>query len=408
MVLRALVSFVVVAFFGVLFAGAYWIFIAQAQPGPGGGFGGMGDFATPVEVAETAPGTSTKSVFAVGTLASSESVVVRAEVAGRIASLNLAEGQAIKSGTVLVQLDPSVEMASLRQAKAALELARANFKRADELMKRGSGTARSLDEARAQLKADEASVALMEAQLERMTVYAPFAGVLGLKKVALGDYLAPGAEIINIEKIDPLRVDFRVPEIFLQMVKTGSKVSLVIDAFPGREFAGEVYAIDPKIDAAGRSIVIRASVPNPSGELKPGLFARVNLDLVVNRNALFVPEEALVPVGTERFVFKVVGEKVAFTPVKIGQRKRGTVEITEGLQPKDQVVTAGLLKIYDGAKVMPIPAAAANAKPAPAGAEPAKGAPDQAGAAPAGAAPEGGAAPDKAGADAKPAEKAGG
>lgn len=376
--LRALASFVVVGVFGALFAGAYWIFLAEAKP-PGGGFGPPGGFAVPVEVAEVSQAASKKSVIAVGTLASSDSVVVRSEVSGRIASLNIPEGQPIKAGAVLVQLDPSVELASLRQAKASLDLARANFKRADELLKRGSGTARTLDEARSELKVGEATVALMEAQLERMTVIAPFAGVLGLKRVALGDYLAPGAEIINIEKIDPLRVEFRVPEVFLAMVKTGSKVSLTVDAFPGRTFDGEVYAIDPKIDVAGRSIVIRASVPNASGELKPGLFARVTLDLVVNEGALWVPEESIVPIGDNRFVYKVLSEtvegqpksKVAFAPVKIGQRSRGQVEIVEGLQPKDVVVTAGVLKIYEGAAVMPIPAQAAEAKPDSAGATPA-------------------------------------
>ncbi|MBM3482225.1 MAG: efflux RND transporter periplasmic adaptor subunit [Alphaproteobacteria bacterium] len=386
--LRAIVSFVVVGVFGALFAGAYWIFLAEAKPA-GGGFGMPGGFAVPVEIAEVTASTSKKSVVAIGTLASSESVVVRSEVAGRIASLDIPEGQPVKEGAVLVKLDPSVELAALRQAKASLDLARANFKRADELMKRGSGTARSLDEARAGLKAGEATVALMEAQLERMTVIAPFAGVLGLKRVALGDYLAPGAEIINIEKIDPLRVEFRVPEVFLPMVKTGSNVILAVDAYPGREFQGQVYAIDPKIDEAGRSIVIRASVPNQSGELKPGLFARVTLDLVVKEGALFVPEESIVPIGNDRFVYKVVdfkdpndgkeGKKVAFTPVKIGQRTRGQVEIAEGLVPKDVVVTAGVLKIYDGAAVMPIPA------PPPDGPAPAQPAPEQ-----------------------KPAEKAGG
>jgi membrane fusion protein (multidrug efflux system) len=142
---------------------------------------------------------------------------------------------------------------------------------------------------------------------------------------------------------------------------------------------GEVYAINPLIDAAGRSIVMRARVPNPSGELKPGLFARVTLDLVVKDGAVFVPEEAIVPIGDNRFVFKVVDKLVdgkaaitaAFTPVKVGSRGRGMVEITEGLSAKDVVVTAGTLKIFDGAPVQPIPPAPPEgAQPA---AEPATG-----------------------------------
>ena len=372
---RAVVSFIVVMVFATLFGGAYWVFVAEATP-PGGGHGMPAGFATPVEVAEVSVEPSKKTVFAVGTLQSSQSVIVRAEVSGRVSELNLPEGQTVKVGHVLVQLDASMERAQLQQAKAALELARANFKRADELMKRGSGTARTLDEAVSQLKVDEATVALMAAQLEKLTVTAPFDGVLGLKHVSVGDYLGPGAEIINLEMIDPLRVEFRVPELFLPAVAVGNKVALAIDAFPGREFDGEVYAIDPLVDKAGRAIVMRARVPNPSGELKPGLFARVTLELTVKQGALFVPEEAIVPIGETRFIYKVVEKTVegkvsrvvAFVPVKTGSRGKGRVEIVEGLAAKDVVVTAGTLKIYEGAAVMPVPPApsppAEAAKPA--------------------------------------------
>lgn len=372
---RAVVSFIVVMVFATLFGGAYWVFVAEATP-PGGGHGMPAGFATPVEVAEVSVEPSKKTVFAVGTLQSSQSVIVRAEVSGRVSELNLPEGQTVKVGHVLVQLDASMERAQLQQAKAALELARANFKRADELMKRGSGTARTLDEAVSQLKVDEATVALMAAQLEKLTVTAPFDGVLGLKHVSVGDYLGPGAEIINLEMIDPLHVEFRVPELFLPAVAVGNKVALAIDAFPGREFDGEVYAIDPLVDKAGRAIVMRARVPNPSGELKPGLFARVTLELTVKQGALFVPEEAIVPIGETRFIYKVVEKTVegkvsrvvAFVPVKTGSRGKGRVEIVEGLAAKDVVVTAGTLKIYEGAAVMPVPPApsppAEAAKPA--------------------------------------------
>jgi membrane fusion protein (multidrug efflux system) len=385
-VLRATVSILVVAFFGALFAGAYWIFVAQATTGPGGGFGGGGGWAVPVEAAEASKETSRKTVLAVGTLVSSEWVTVRAEVAGRVASFNLTEGKPVKEATVLVQLDPSVELAALRQARASIDLARANNVRASELMKRGSGTQRAVDEARAALKEAEASVALMEAQLERLTIVAPFAGVLGLKKVNLGDYLAPGAEIVSLYKIDLLQVEFRVPEIFLPLVRPGNRVALSVDAYPGREFVGEVYAIDPQIDIAGRAIVMRARVPNPSGELKPGLFARVSLDLIVNEGALFVPEEAIVPIGDRRFLFRVVDGKAAFTPVKTGQRRDGKVEIVEGIKPGDLVVTAGVLKIYDGAAVQPVPPVPNVLPDAPSGAAAAPGAaaePEEKSAAPA-------------------------
>jgi membrane fusion protein (multidrug efflux system) len=157
-----------------------------------------------------------------------------------------------------------------------------------------------------------------------------------------------------------------VPEIFLPAVSIGKKVSLAIDAYPDRSFDGEVYAINPLIDTAGRSIVMRARVPNPDDALRPGLFARVTLTLTVNENAIFVPEEAIVPIGQDRFLFRVADGKAAFTPVKTGLRGGGMVEIVEGLSPADVVITAGTLKIYDGAAVQPVPPAPAVEPEAPA------------------------------------------
>ncbi|MGD9537274.1 MAG: efflux RND transporter periplasmic adaptor subunit [Alphaproteobacteria bacterium] len=369
--LRAIVSFVVVVVFVALFGGAYWAFVADATT-DGAGDMAAGGWATPVEVAEVTVKDSERSVFAVGTLVAGKSVIVRSEVGGRVAKLDLPEGQPVKAGHVLVQLDPSVEEAELQVARARLELAQANHTRANELLKRGTGTQRALDEARAELKAVQAAAALREAEIEKLTIHAPFDGVLGIKRIDEGDYLAPGAEIINIEQIDPLLVEFRVPEIFLPAVSVGKKVLLSIDAYPDRTFEGEVYAIDPLIDTAGRSIVMRARVPNAEGALRPGLFARVSLTLTVNQNAIFVPEEAIVPIGENRFLFRVVDGKAAFTPVKTGLRGGGMVEIVEGLAPSDVVITAGVLKIYDGAAVQPVPPApAVSPEASAAGAAPA-------------------------------------
>jgi membrane fusion protein (multidrug efflux system) len=350
-----------------LFGGAYWVFVADATTN-GAGAAPPGGWATPVEVAEVTVKDSVQSVLAVGTLVANKSVIVRSEVGGRVAKLDLPEGQPVKAGQLLVQLDPSVELAELQVARARLELWRSNYERASALYKRGAGTERALDEARAELKAVEAAVSLRETQLEKLTILAPFNGVLGLKRIDEGDYLAPGAEIINIEQVDPLLVEFRVPEIFLPAVSIGKKVSLAIDAYPDRSFDGEVYAINPLIDTAGRSIVMRARVPNPDDALRPGLFARVTLTLTVSEDAIYVPEEAIVPIGQDRFLFRAVDGKAAFTPVKTGLRGGGMVEIVEGLSPADVVITAGTLKIYDGAAVQPVPPAPAVEPEAPASA----------------------------------------
>lgn len=359
----------IVAVFIVLLAaagGAYWYFVqlpaqmaAQAPAGAPGRGGPPAGFAMPVEAAPVRVGTSQRQVLAVGTIRSNESVIIRPEVAGRITQIGFIEGQKIKKGQVLLQLDSSIERAELVQAQAQLVLAKANYERADELVKRNAGTGRALDEARAALRTGEAAVQLAQARLDKFTLLAPFDGVLGLRKVSVGDYVSGGAEIVNLEMVDPLKVDFRVPELFLATLRTGQKAAITVDAMPDRKFEAEVFAIDPLVDQAGRSVVIRARIPNPDDALRPGLFARVVLTIEERKNAVFVAEQSLVPVGDQHFLFKVVDKNgakvVAWTKVKIGERRKGEVEIIEGLVAGDTVVTAGLLKVRDGMPVQIIP-----------------------------------------------------
>lgn len=369
--MRTIVAVLVVLLVAAGAGGAYWYFVmAPAQtaggagPGRPGAGGPPGGFAMPVEAAEVRIATAQRQILAIGTLRSNESVTIRPELAGRITQINFQEGQKVRKGQVLIQLDATIERAELAQAQAAIALSKANYERAEELTRRGAGTQRALDEARAKLRTDEAAVQLAEARLEKYTLSAPFDGVVGLRRVSVGDYVSPGAEIVNLEQIDPLKVDFRVPEVFLAAVRARQRITASVDALPGREFAGEVYAIDPLVDAGGRSIVIRARVANADDALRPGLFARVLLTLDERPNAAFVPEQSIVPVGDQHFVFKVVdgpqaGTKVVTnTRVKVGERRRGEVEIMEGLKAGDVVVTAGLLKIRDGMPVMVVPPAA--------------------------------------------------
>lgn len=364
--IRALISFLIVTIFAALFGGAYWYYHAEAKTAAGGP--PAGGFAFPIEGALVASDVSRESVFAVGTLMSSQSVVIRAEVTGRIAALNLDEGKPVQAGQLLIQLDASVEKAELAQARAALELSRANFERANELLKRGTGTQRALDEARAALKSDEARLGLAQARLEKLTINAPFAGVLGLKRVSLGDYVAPGAEIINLEKIDPLQVEFRIPERYLPTIAVGNTISLSVDAYPDRQFEGEVFAINPLVAADGRALVLRAQINNSEALLRPGLFARVTLRLTVRKDALFIPESAIVPVGNGHFVYRIDDGKASFVPVKIGVRQGGQVEIVDGLKRDELVVSAGTNKVFPGAPVravnLPPPAAAPVSDPA--------------------------------------------
>ncbi|WP_448188307.1 efflux RND transporter periplasmic adaptor subunit [Azospirillum sp. sgz301742] len=344
---------------------------ASAPPGgkPAGPPGGMPPM--PVEAVPVRVGAVARTITSVGSLLSNESVVIRPEVAGRIADIAFKEGQRVAKGAVLVRLDDSVAKATLAQAQASIAFDKAELARAEELLSRNAGPARNREQAYAKLQADQAAVQLAQAQLEKLTVTAPFDGVLGLRKVSVGDVVAAGKDFVNLEAIDTLKLDFRVPEAYLPAVKSGQKLAVLVDAFGGRKFEGEVYAIDPLIDVNGRALAVRARVPNTDGALRPGLFARVTLTLTVDQNAVLVPEQSVVAFGTDQFVFKVVDGKVAQTKVKLGDRRNAEVEIAEGLKPEDVVVTAGQLKIRDGAPVMVIDPT--KPPPGPPGAAPGKG-----------------------------------
>ena len=335
--------------------GAWWFFYfeqpqAEGAPGPAA----QGAMAVPVETAPVQVGPIQRRLTAVGSLRSNESVVIRPELAGRIAEIRFDEGERVTKGQPLVVLDDSIYRAEVEEVQASLELSRANHERAIDLLQRGAGTTKARDEALARLRADEAALQLAKAHLDKMVIAAPFEGVVGLRKVSVGDFVNVGQDMVNLEQIDPLKADFRVAEVYLGAVRPGQRIELGVDAFPGETFAGEVYAIDPLIDESGRSVVLRARLPNPDDRLRPGLFARVTLVLNERNDAIQVPEQALVPQGQDQFVFRVVDGKAALTRVEVGIRREGMVEITEGLGPEDEVVTAGQLKVRDGAPVKPL------------------------------------------------------
>lgn len=370
-----------------LAGGAYWYFVKQGgtiagltamvngaisggAPAPGGASGGGAGAAKPpggappmpVEAAQVRVGTVERTVTAVGSLLSNESVVVRPEIAGRISEIAFKEGQRVTKGTVLVRLDDAIARATLAQAQASIAFSRAELSRADQLVRQNTGPLRNREQASAKLLADEAAVQLARAQLDKQVIAAPFDGVLGLRKASVGDFVQAGKDIVNLEDIDTLKLDFRVPEMFLPAVKVGQTVKVAVDAFGGRSFEGTVYAIDPLVDVNGRALAIRARVPNPDGSLRPGLFARVSLTLTTVPDAVLIPEQAIVAFGKDQFVFKVVDGKVVQTRVVLGERRNAEVEIAKGLAPGDMVVTAGQLKIRDGVPVTVLPA-----KPAPSG-----------------------------------------
>jgi membrane fusion protein (multidrug efflux system) len=306
---------------------------------------------TTVEATKVAVMAMPQSITAVGSLRSDESITVRPEVAGRISAILFKEGQQVGKGMMLVRLDPAINQAEVQQARANLKLAQTKYDRAVELSQRNFISGQAKDEAENNLRVAQAALSLVEARLAKTEIRAPFAGVIGLRVVSVGDYLKEGADIVNLESIDPLKVDFRVPEMYLSQVQQGQTLTVTLDALPGKKFEGKVFAVNPLVDAAGRAVVIRAIVRNTDTSLRPGMFARVNLITRAEKEALVIPEQAIVPQGEEQYVFRVVDGKVARVRVEIGQRREAKVEILKGLAANDVVVTAGQLKLRDGMAV---------------------------------------------------------
>ena len=317
-----------------------------------------------VEAAKVSVVNLPRSLSAVGSLRSDETIIVRPEVAGRVAQILFREGERVEKGQPLVKLDASVQQADLDKARANLSLTRTKFERSNDLIKQGFLSTQARDEAENQYKVAVAEAELMKARIEKTTIVAPFSGTIGLRQVSTGDYVKEGQDIVNLESLDPLKVDFRLPELALPQVRNGQTLQITLDALPDRTYDGRVIAINPLIDAAGRSIVIRAQVPNRDGKLRPGMFARVRLFTSEARDSAMVPEESLFPVGEERYVYKVVEDKAVRQKVDIGQRRDGKVEIVSGLRNDDVVVTAGHLKIRDGAPVKVARQPEAPAQPA--------------------------------------------
>jgi membrane fusion protein (multidrug efflux system) len=325
----------------------------------GGTASGAGPSRPPsVEVAKVELVRISDEAQAVGSLRSRQSVMLRPEVSGRVTQINFRDAQRVHRGQVLLQLDDQLPRAQVQQAEAELSIARANHRRNVELVEQKFIAQRAVDESAANLQVAEAKLSLAKAMLARLKIIAPFDGVAGIRNVSVGDYLKDGADIVNIEDLAAVYVDFRLPERFQSKVRPGQTAVVDIDALPGRRFAALIQAVDPLLDANGRSVGVRGCIDNRQMQLRPGMFARVTPVFGVRDDARVIPEEAIVPQGGRQFVYKLVDGPDQDTriaqrvEVKVGVRQPGKVEITEGLQPGDTVVTAGQQRIQkDGTPV---------------------------------------------------------
>lgn len=311
-----------------------------------------------VESAKVEVTSFTDDTQAVGSLKSRQGVTVRPEVSGRITQLNFRDGDRVRKGQLLVQFDDQLQVAQVKQSQAELSIALANHKRNQDLVAQNFISQRSVEESAANLEVARAKLALSQATAARLKIRAPFDGITGIRTVNVGDYLKDGGDIVNIEDITAVFVDFRLPERFQTKVKKGQLAQVDMDALPGRKFTAIIQAIDPLVDANGRSVGVRACIDNRQNQLRPGMFARVNAVFGEREKAKVIPEEAIVPQGGKQYVIKLMDsadkevKKTQRVEVRVGIRRPGRVEILDGLNEGDEVVTAGQQRIQkDGTLV---------------------------------------------------------
>lgn len=303
-----------------------------------------------VETVTVQPQPFRETLSATGTLRARESASLQSEVAGVVTKIHFEEGQPVTAGALLVEIDDAEWRAQHERAKARVVLADANEKRQRELLTSGDLSQASYDETSANLRVARAELALVEAELEKTRIRAPFDGVVGLREVSVGSYLSPGAPIVRIAAVDALKLDFSLPERYQNLVRPGTTVRFTVSGRPG-QFDGTVYALEPGVDAGTRSLLLRAEVPNPGGQLLPGAFADVSVVLDEVADALLVPAIALVPGVKQQTVFVFRDGTVEVREIETGIRTSEAVVVERGLAPGERVVVTGILQLRDGMTV---------------------------------------------------------
>jgi len=321
--------------------------------GCGGQAGGQpGGFAVSVVVAAVKEETVEEKISLVGTLTANETVEIKNQAAGVIERIGFNEGQAVKSGQMLFMVDTRKLNATLARTEANLSMAQTTFGRLSSLITAGAISQQEFDQAKSDLDVKKAEVELIKAQLAETVIAASFDGVVGERKVSVGQFVDQGTTLSYLISQDPIKAELRAPERYLGQLKEGQPIQVTVAAYPDETFDGEVYFIAPQVEEQTRTALIKAKLPNPEGKLRQGMFA--NLDLIVNARsrALTIPEEALIPKGDEVYVFAVDAEsKAQMKPVKVGIRLAGRAEILEGLSAGENVIVEGYQKVGPGSPV---------------------------------------------------------
>lgn len=309
--------------------------------------------ATPVEVVAAVRDTVAEVIVATGEIEAVQSIELRPEIEGRLVEILAREGAEVRRGTPLFKVDDSELRAQVARQEAERDLAVQTLDRTRELLERNAASTADLERAEASARSAGAQLELLRIRLERTVVRAPFGGMVGRRLVSLGDYVTSATPLTTLQTVDPQRASFSVPERHAQRLTVGQGVRFRVAAVADRQFEGVVDFVDPRVQLPGRTILIKASVPNPERDLKPGMFIEARLATGVRPDAVLVPEDAILPLGGADYVWVVADGQASRREVRLGIRMPGYVEILSGIEDGERVVVGGLERLQDGADVSP-------------------------------------------------------
>lgn len=311
---------------------------------------GLAPGATPVQTYLVQPQALNDRVITSGTVLANEQVELKSEVSGKITSIDFDEGTRVSHGQLLVKINDSELQAQLRKVIQQLELAEKREFRQSQLLDRQAVSQEVYDQTLIELNNLKAEVDLLEARIDKTEIRAPFDGIIGLRYVSIGDYISPSSRIAALLDLDPVKIDFSIPERYVGAVSSDDEIQFTAESLAD-SYTGKVYAIEPDVDLETRTLQLRAIASNTDSDILPGTFVEVELILDEIPDALMIPTEALIPEIQGQKVFLVKNGKAASASVKTGIRTEDKIQITEGIQPMDTVVTSGILSIRPGAEV---------------------------------------------------------
>ncbi len=327
----------------------------EGAPGAAAGGGPPQMPPMPVDVDTARRQSVVDAVRATGRIEAHQAIELRPDESGRVTDLLFREGQSVAEGTPLIKIDDAMLKAQAERAKADVDLSNQQLERVRRLRAQNAASPADLERAEAAARSAQAGLALLELQISRTTVKAPFSGAIGQRFVSVGDYVTPSTRLLTLQTVNPQRAVIEVPERYAVKLRRGQTIEFAVAAQEGVTHRARVDFIDPVVQNENRTILVKASAPNPSGLLKPGMFIEARLATATRANAIVVPEDAVQPLRSANVVWAVVDGKANRRVVTLGVRSAGVVEIVSGVQPGEVVVVGGLERMGEGAPVAPRP-----------------------------------------------------